>query len=73
LVLNIGCWGAADVREVAVDGVWYQVDPPRQEQGYYAVTFDVEERMIRLRPTTPRDGDRFVRAWKTDPEFGDVD
>jgi hypothetical protein len=73
LVLNIGCHSIADVREVERNGVTYAVEPPHQAQGYYAVEFDHDARVLHLVPTRPQDSDRFVRSWKTAPIFDDAD
>jgi hypothetical protein len=72
-VLNIGYYGTAEVRQVTAAGVSYDVEPPRQEQGYYELAFDAEAGVLRLLPTTPDRGDRLVRRWKSDPYFGDID
>ena len=58
---------------VVVNGVSYDVKPPHQRQGYYEVRFDDEAGVLLLVPTTPQRGDRFVRSWKSDPYFGDID
>jgi hypothetical protein len=73
LVLNIGCLNTAEVQQVVVNGVSYDVKPPHQRQGYYEVRFDDEAGVLLLVPTTPQRGDRFVRSWKSDPYFGDID
>ena len=57
---------------VTLGGIDYQVDPPHQGPGYYAIEIDDDAKILRLVPTQPDPGDDLpVQDWDGVPKFRD--